>query len=157
MKEIFDIKGWRIVILLVIVGMLWYLGVGSRQMFLSSAMKEPPDEGSFSIVKDIKGEEPYITIKMKCYYHDNQTYGVAWQQLLNNTKCHQQLFDKCFTERSIVGRHETHVLTFHRIQDIRRCVCTDVSEWYVNSCLRSKDVHCCLDRGVNSVKCYSVT
>ena len=96
---------------------------------------------------------PYTTIKMKCYYHDNRTYGVAWQQLLNETRCHEVLFEKCFNERSVKGRHETHVLTFRQVKDIKRCVCTGSQGWHTIQCLGSQDVNCCLDRGRNSVKC----
>jgi hypothetical protein len=90
---------------------------------------------------------------MKCFYMDNETYGNTWQQLLSNDVCHQLLFDTCFQERAIPTRHETHVLTFHKADDITRCVCTDQAGWYINTCLDLVDVKCCLDRGESSVRC----
>lgn len=108
------------------------------------------------IVSNCFSSDPYTTIKMKCYYHDNQTYGDSWQQLLNDkTKCHEELFERCFKDRATQGRHETHVLTFRRVADIKSCVCTGNHGWYTIKCFHSMDVYCCLDRGKDSVKCSS--
>ena len=88
---------------------------------------------------------------MKCYYHDNQTYGIAWKLLFKKKSCHDKLFKECFKDRTMERRHETHVITFRRAKDIKRCVCTD--SWYTVQCINSLDVNCCLDRGRSSVRC----
>lgn len=111
------------------------------------------DEGSSSVVKDILGEEPYMTIKMKCFYTDNKLYGDTWKKLFADTKCHEKLFNKCFRNRTVVGRHETHVLTFSRYENIKRCVCTDLYGWCNSECSYNPSIRCCLDRGKLSVLC----
>ncbi|XP_047126918.1 uncharacterized protein LOC124808011 isoform X1 [Hydra vulgaris] len=109
--------------------------------------------GSFSIVKDIRGEEPYMTIKMRCFYDDNRLYGNAWEAIMKNNSCHAKLFQKCFRNRTVPGRQETHVLTFTLKKGISQCVCVDVTGWCLEVCENISDIRCCLDRGEQSVLC----
>lgn len=98
--------------------------------------------------------EPYLTMKMKCFYCEDIDYGVRWKSIMNSKPCQDELFSTCFANRSMAGRRETHVLTFIRRCDIRRCYCSDVFGWCkVEGCPRFPDVKCCLDRGKDSVMC----
>lgn len=96
-----------------------------------------------------------MTIKMKCFYDDgNNRYGDQWERLLRDNTCHEQLFTKCFKERTVPQRRETHVLTFHGSKHVNRCVCTDVAGWYRHKCSNNTThVKCCLDRGGKTVQC----
>lgn len=90
---------------------------------------------------------------MKCFYRDNKNYGESWEKIMENTECHLQLFNKCFENRTVDGRHETHVLTFSREEDIERCVCTDSAGWCQSTCSHIPKIKCCLDKGKTPVLC----
>eukprot|EP00112_Aurelia_sp_Birch-Aquarium-sp1_P022745 Seg652.2 transcript_id=Seg652.2/GoldUCD/mRNA.D3Y31 product="hypothetical protein" protein_id=Seg652.2/GoldUCD/D3Y31 len=103
------------------------------------------------IVRDQRGHEPYMTIKMKCFYCDEEDYGDKWEQITNNQACQKDLFKNCFRNRTIKERHETHVLALHRYCEIDRCSCSDLLGWCVSSLCGLDNVRCCLDIGKNSL------
>ena len=90
---------------------------------------------------------------MKCYFNDNVLHGKKWQALIDDTKCHAKLFDKCFQNRTLEGRQETHVLRFIMENNVARCACTDTRGWCHADCDQFTYMKCCLDRGKNSVLC----
>ena len=97
--------------------------------------------------------EPYTTFKLKCFYCDQDDYGKQWEALMNDEECQNNLFDNCFTNRTLPGRHETHVLTLIRRCDVKYCVCADVNGWCKNSRCNFANIRCCLDFGMESVFC----
>ena len=94
-----------------------------------------------------------MTIKITCYYRDNKPYGDQWYAVIANNDLHKKLFGKCFSNRTVEGRHETHVITFSRYESIERCMCMDVYGWCDVKCPNFQNIRCCLDKGRLSVLC----
>ena len=97
--------------------------------------------------------EPYLTFKTKCFYCDENDYGESWKRITENVHCQDSLFENCFKNRTIAGRHETHVLALFRYCDIEQCACTDIAGWSHSNQCGSHMIRCCLDIGRESVIC----
>jgi len=115
-------------------------------------MEFSTESASSLIVRDQRGHEPYMTIKMKCFYCDeSEVYGESWEEVTNDIGCQQGLLNNCFANRTLKDRHETHVLALYNFCQINQCSCNDASGWC--SSTSCKNLKCCLDTGKNSVIC----
>eukprot|EP00795_Rhopilema_esculentum_P002325 gene2325-17960_t len=112
-----------------------------------------PSTASSLVVKEQRGEEPYMTIKMKCFYCDDEDYGGTWQRITSDLKCQTGLFDTCFKNRTIANRHETHVLALHNYCTVDRCSCNDNNGWCSSINCGDINIKCCLDIGGDSMIC----
>eukprot|EP00794_Sanderia_malayensis_P005901 gene5901-6586_t len=131
-----------------------YLASSLRDSILltMSAVDILNNTASSLIVKDHRGHDPYTTFKMRCFYCDDGDYGENWKLIISSQKCQDSIFNSCFVNRTMPGRHETHVLALYRYCQVERCKCTDTSGWcYSNDC--GSQVRCCLELPKESLIC----
>lgn len=128
---------------------LYIMGIWNSRD-IADTLNKIDEIGCLSIVKDIRGTEPYMTLKMSCFIpHIDKNL----KTLTGATSCHARVFSKCFQNKSMEGRQETHVIKFIEKTRMTHCTCTDINGWCKAGCAEFPHMRCCLDRGKYSVIC----
>lgn len=83
----------------------------------------------------------YITIKLKCYYCDEEDYGPVWGGLMTDQTCQNAIMSECYANLTTPDRKTTQVLRLMR-SCTERCACVDEVGWCKPKAC-SMAVRCC--------------
>ncbi|XP_031573686.1 uncharacterized protein LOC116307545 isoform X2 [Actinia tenebrosa] len=80
------------------------------------------------LVHDQRGSGVYLTLKLKCYYCDEEDYGPVWANLMKDKSCQDAITSQCYVNQTTSDRKTTQVLRLMR-SCTRKCTCADDEGW----------------------------